>query len=41
MKENDISARLTGELTAIVWQNKRDVYMLHNNYPEEGNFGIK
>jgi hypothetical protein len=40
LKRGDIRVRTRADLTAIVWRDKRDVYMLRNiyNVPAEGNF---
>ena len=40
LKRGDIHVRTTGDLTAILWKDKRDVYLLTNihNAPLEGNF---
>ena len=40
LKRGDIHVRTMGDLTAILWKDKRDVYLLSNihNAPPEGNF---
>ena len=39
LKRGDIHVRTRADLTAIVWQDKRDIYMLNiHNAPAEGNF---
>ena len=40
LKREDIRVRTMADLTAILWRDKRDVFMLTNihNAPEEGNF---
>ena len=40
IKRCDIHVRTRGELTAILWRDKRDIYMLTNIHdaPAEGNF---
>jgi hypothetical protein len=40
LKQGDVSARTDGDLTAVVWKDKRDVHMLTNMHvsPAEGNF---
>jgi hypothetical protein len=40
LKWGDIHARATGDLTAMLWRDKRDIYMLTNIHdaPAEGKF---
>jgi hypothetical protein len=40
LKQGDIRARTYGDLTAVVWKDKRDLHMLANIHvsPTEGNF---
>jgi hypothetical protein len=40
MKKGDIRARISDDLTAVVWRDKRDDHILTNihNPPVEGNF---
>lgn len=40
LKRGDIRARTRGDLTTVVWKDKREVYMLTNIHstPIEGNF---
>ena len=40
LKRGDIHVRTRGDLTAIMWRDKRDIYMLTNIHdaPAEGNF---
>jgi hypothetical protein len=40
LKRGDIRVRTRGDLTALIWKDRRDVHMLTNmhNPPAEGNF---
>jgi hypothetical protein len=40
LKKGDIRTRVRGDMTALVWKDKRDVYLLTNMHcpPAEGNF---
>jgi hypothetical protein len=40
LKQSDIHARVSGNLTALLWKNMQDIHILRNMHrsPTEGNF---